>query len=225
MYNIPTYLCQKRIYLFLTVLVFGPKQSGIDIDVFLEPVMQEFERLWTYGELIYDAFRQEDFTLRAIIFVTINDHPALFALSRQIKGKTGCLVCLDDIKWVFLDGSKKVVYIRNRRFLKIGHKYRSKLYLRYYGNIEENEPPPKRHHNGEHVYKMVKNIRIIYGKKRSDGTIRDRSTPPMPLMLCTCRRMSLRVSLLPRWTQVKGWSESMERHGAAKCDARASPGT
>jgi hypothetical protein len=169
--------------------------------VFLEPVMQEFERLWTYGELIYDAFRQEDFTLRAIIFVTINDHPALFALSRQIKGKTGCLVCLDDIKWVFLDGSKKVVYIRNRRFLKIGHKYRSKLYLRYYGNIEENEPPPKRHHNGEHVYKMVKNIRIIYGKKRSDGTIRDRSTPPIGGV--PFKKQSIFFQYLPYWPELE----------------------
>jgi hypothetical protein len=88
MYNIPTYLCQKRKYLFLTVLISGPKQLGIDIDVFLEPVMQEFKRLWRYGELMYDAFCQEEFTLRSIIFVTINDHPALFALSRQIKGKT-----------------------------------------------------------------------------------------------------------------------------------------
>jgi hypothetical protein len=81
MNNIPTYLCQKRKYIFLTILVSGPKQSGIDIDMFLEPMMQEFERLWTYGELMYDTFRQGDFTLRAIIFVTINDHPALFALS------------------------------------------------------------------------------------------------------------------------------------------------
>jgi hypothetical protein len=84
---------------------------------------------------MYDAFRQEDFTLRAIIFVTINNHPMLFAMSGQIKGKMGCLVCLDDTKWVYLDGSKKVVYLRNRRFLKIGHKYHRKLYLRYYGNI------------------------------------------------------------------------------------------
>jgi hypothetical protein len=56
--------------------------------MFLEPVMQEFERLWKFGELMYDAFRQEDFTLRAILFVTINDHSTLFALSGQIKGKT-----------------------------------------------------------------------------------------------------------------------------------------
>jgi hypothetical protein len=49
MYNIPTWLCQKRKYIFLTVLVSCPKQLGIDIDVFLEPMMQEFEKLWRNG--------------------------------------------------------------------------------------------------------------------------------------------------------------------------------
>ena len=89
---------------------------------------------------MYDAFRREDFICKAIIFVTTNDYPTLFALSRQFKGKTGCLVYLDGTKWVFLDGSRKIVYIRNRRFLKTGHKYHGKLYLRYYGNIPEDEP-------------------------------------------------------------------------------------
>jgi hypothetical protein len=86
---------------------------------------------------------------------------------------------LDGTKWVFLDGSKKVVYTRNRRFLKIGHKYRSKLYLRYYGDNQEDDPPPERCHNGEYVYRMVKNISIVYGKKNLDGMNRDRSTPPI----------------------------------------------
>jgi hypothetical protein len=45
MYNIPTWLWQKRKYLFLTVLVSGPQQLGFDMDVFLEPVMEEFEKL------------------------------------------------------------------------------------------------------------------------------------------------------------------------------------
>ena len=39
-YNIPTWLCQKRKYLLLNILIKGPKQPGIDIDVFLEPLMQ-----------------------------------------------------------------------------------------------------------------------------------------------------------------------------------------
>jgi hypothetical protein len=87
MYNIPTYLCLKRKYLFLTVLISSPRQPSIDIDMFLEPVIQEFEKLWRDGGPMYDAFRQEDFTLRAIIFVTIDDHPALFAMSGKSKAR------------------------------------------------------------------------------------------------------------------------------------------
>jgi hypothetical protein len=50
--------------------------------VFLEPMMEEFDRLWRSGEPMYDAFQKEAFKLRAIIFVNINDHHALYALSR-----------------------------------------------------------------------------------------------------------------------------------------------
>jgi hypothetical protein len=35
MYNIPTWLCHKRKYLMLSILIQGPKQAGIDIDVLL----------------------------------------------------------------------------------------------------------------------------------------------------------------------------------------------
>ena len=72
---------------------------------------------------------------------------------------------------VFLDAPKKIVYLRNQRFLKIGHKYRSKLFFRFYDNTPEIEPPPERRHNREHVYRMVKNIRVVYGKKNLDGRI------------------------------------------------------
>ena len=87
-----------------------------------------------------DVFRKEDFICRAIIFVITNDYPTLFALSGQIKGKTGCLVCLDGTTWVYLDASKKIVYLRNQRFLKTSHKYRSKLFFRFYDNTPKIEP-------------------------------------------------------------------------------------
>jgi hypothetical protein len=53
------------------------------------------------------------------------------------------------------------------------------MYLRFYGDIPKDDPPPEIRHNGQHVFKMVKNIQIVYGKKNLDGTIRDRSTPPI----------------------------------------------
>jgi hypothetical protein len=40
-YNLPPYLCQKRRYLLLTMLISGLRQLGNDIDVFLEPLMED----------------------------------------------------------------------------------------------------------------------------------------------------------------------------------------
>jgi hypothetical protein len=34
-FNLPPWLCHKRKYLLLIALIFGPKQAGIDIDIFL----------------------------------------------------------------------------------------------------------------------------------------------------------------------------------------------
>ena len=53
MYNLPTWLSQKRKYRLLSVLIQGPKHPGIDIDIFLKPLMQEMETLWKEGIDIY----------------------------------------------------------------------------------------------------------------------------------------------------------------------------
>jgi hypothetical protein len=45
MYNIPTWLCHKRKYLILSILIQDLKQVGIDIDVFLEPLMKDMMKL------------------------------------------------------------------------------------------------------------------------------------------------------------------------------------
>jgi hypothetical protein len=71
-YNLPPCLCHKRKFLLLTILIQGPKQPGIDIDVFLEPLMEEMEKFSIYGVEMWDEYRRETFTLKAIIFITIN---------------------------------------------------------------------------------------------------------------------------------------------------------
>jgi hypothetical protein len=38
-------LCHKRNYLMLSILIQGPKQADIDIDVFLEPLMEDMVML------------------------------------------------------------------------------------------------------------------------------------------------------------------------------------
>ncbi|XP_024172090.1 uncharacterized protein LOC112178122 [Rosa chinensis] len=44
-YNLPR-LCMKRKYMMLTLLISGPKQPGNDIDVYLEPLIDDLKVLW-----------------------------------------------------------------------------------------------------------------------------------------------------------------------------------
>ena len=48
-------------------------QSGNDIDVFLEPLMEDMKILWEDGVKMMDASLKKEFILKAIIFVTITD--------------------------------------------------------------------------------------------------------------------------------------------------------
>jgi len=72
-FNLPSWLMQKRKYLLLTILISRPVQPGVDMDVLLEPLMEEMKMLWIQGVQMLDEHRKDSFTLRAIIFVTIND--------------------------------------------------------------------------------------------------------------------------------------------------------
>jgi hypothetical protein len=72
--------------------------------------MEDMKILWEDGVKMMDAFLKE-FTLEAIIFITITDYLGLFSLSGQIKGKSGCVVCVDDTCYTCLCASKKMVYM------------------------------------------------------------------------------------------------------------------
>ena len=100
----------------LTILIQGPKQPDIDIDVLIEPLMEDMQKLCEDGVRMWEKYIHKHFTLRTIIFVAINDYPALFALTGQVKGKTACVVCLDGISSVYLKGPMKTVFMRHRRF-------------------------------------------------------------------------------------------------------------
>ena len=41
MYNLPPWLCMKRKFIMMPVLITGPKQPGNDIDMYLRPLVEE----------------------------------------------------------------------------------------------------------------------------------------------------------------------------------------
>jgi hypothetical protein len=100
--------------LLLTMIISRPRQPDNNIDVFLEPLIEDMKILWEKWVEMMDASLRKKFTLKAIIFVTITDYPSLFSVSGQIKGKTGCVVCIDGTCYTYLKGSNKMVYTRHK---------------------------------------------------------------------------------------------------------------
>ncbi|GJY09752.1 transposon protein, CACTA, En/Spm sub-class [Tanacetum coccineum] len=103
-YNLPPWKCMKDPYMFMSMLIPGPK-SPLNIDVYLEPLIDELKDLWA-GVDAYDALRKEDFTLRAALLWTINDFPTYGMLyGWSVKGYKACPTCMDEtsshyLKWV-----------------------------------------------------------------------------------------------------------------------------
>jgi hypothetical protein len=86
----------------LFILIQGPKQAGIDIDVFLELLMEDMAKLWNEGVCLWDQYQHEYFTLYVIIFICIHDAPRGFTFSGQTKGKSGAYpICVDGTASVY----------------------------------------------------------------------------------------------------------------------------
>ena len=75
-YNLPPWLCMKRKYVMLFMMISGPKWPGNNIDVYLAPLVEDLKKLWEEGVDVFDAYKKEYFKMRAMIFTTINDFPA-----------------------------------------------------------------------------------------------------------------------------------------------------
>ena len=64
MFNLPSWLCMKRKYMVMLVLIHGPKQPGNDIDVYLRPLVDELLLLWKKeGVRVWDEYKQDNFDL------------------------------------------------------------------------------------------------------------------------------------------------------------------
>ena len=86
-YNLSPWLCMKRKYMMLSMMISGPKQPGNDIDVYLSPLIEDLRLLWEEGVNFDDAYIGDNFKLRAMLFCTINDFHAYINLSGyNVKG-------------------------------------------------------------------------------------------------------------------------------------------
>ena len=96
-HNLLPWMCMKQTFFMLSLLTFGPTTPGNNIDIYLQPLIDELNDLWDVGVETYDASTKQNFYMRATILWIINDFPAYANLLGWItKGKFACPICNKD---------------------------------------------------------------------------------------------------------------------------------
>ena len=54
-YNLSPWLCMKRIYIILCMMIEGPRQLGNDIDVYLSALIEDLRKLWVDKVDLFDG--------------------------------------------------------------------------------------------------------------------------------------------------------------------------
>ncbi|XP_074358028.1 uncharacterized protein LOC141697518 [Apium graveolens] len=163
-FNLPPWLCMKRKFMMLTILVSGPHEPGNDVDVYLQPLIDDLKKLWEEGEPnVYDAYTKSYFTLKAILLWKINDFPAYGNLSGCVnKGYMCCPVCADDTVAKYLSHSRKMCYQGHRLYLARNHPYR-KQKAAFSGQQELGQA--RQPLSGEEVLLQQDKIKFQFGKE------------------------------------------------------------
>ncbi|XP_057758862.1 uncharacterized protein LOC130979432 [Arachis stenosperma] len=160
-YNLLPWLCMKQSSFILSMIIPGPKMPGNDIDVYLEPLVNELKQLWD-GVETYDANKGTTFKMRAALMWTISDFSGLGNLSGwNTYSGLACPTCNVDAKAHRLTFSRKWCYTSHRRFLNQGHKYRVDR-TRFDGEVESRDPPKK--YSGIDVLRQQSNLQVSFGK-------------------------------------------------------------
>ncbi|XP_025616664.1 uncharacterized protein [Arachis hypogaea] len=165
-YNLPPWICMKQTNFILSMIILGPKMPGNDIDVYLQPLIDELKELWA-GVDTYDASEKKMFKMRAALMWTISNFPGLGNLSGwNTYGGRACPTCNLDAEAMRLTFSQKWCYMGHRRFLNRDHKYRQDR-SRFDGKVDDRSPPTKL--TGKDVLRQLEGVPVSQGKVQVVG--------------------------------------------------------
>ncbi|XP_058775279.1 uncharacterized protein LOC131649536 [Vicia villosa] len=162
-YNTPPWLSMKPEYTMLSLLIPGPKSPGNDIDVYLQPLIEELKELWESGIETYDSSMNQTFQMRAALLWTISDYPAYAMLSGwSTKGKLACACCKSNNNSLYLKHSHKTCYMDHRTFLTRTHSWRDDV--KSFNGEEEHRTAPSML-NGAEILELLKDFNVMHIEK------------------------------------------------------------
>jgi len=151
----------KQSNFILSLLIPGKHAPGSDMDVFLQPLVDDLLDMFVKGVITYDASKGEYFQLRAAVLWTITDFPGLgYASSCVTTGEAACPDCHSYTCSHRLGNGSKTCYMGHRRFLDENHPFR--FDVDKFGSTEFRQAPTPL--SGEEVLECTKDIVIVFGK-------------------------------------------------------------
>ncbi|XP_025632772.1 uncharacterized protein [Arachis hypogaea] len=174
-YNLPPWMSMKQEYFMLSLLIPGPKSPENDIDIYLQPLIEELKELWEVGVETYDASKNETFPMYATLLWIISDFPAYAMLSGwSTKGKLACPCCNHGTCSNYLTYSHKMCYMGHRAFLPEDHPWRANK-RSFNGKVEHRQAPPLL--SGTEALSQLEYVDNSFGKlkPKKDGPWKKRS--------------------------------------------------
>ncbi|KAL3682319.1 hypothetical protein R1sor_000341 [Riccia sorocarpa] len=121
-YNVPPWLASKKGFLLLALIIPGPKKVR-NIDIYLEPLVEELQQLWNGVDDVYDGRterigRDRWFTLKGVLLWTMHDYHGYAQVSGfQTSGYAACPTCGPGLPVARSSHLSKQVYMSYSTFL------------------------------------------------------------------------------------------------------------
>ncbi|KAL0322602.1 UNVERIFIED_CONTAM: hypothetical protein Sangu_1879500 [Sesamum angustifolium] len=117
-------MCMSFEYMFLMMLILSPSNLKRLIDVYLEPLIEEWQNLWHVGVRTRDSAKE--FMMPAASMWTVNDlYSNGLASGWSTIGVMWCPVGMEDICAFYLQNDRKACYFNcHRQFFPLDHPYR-----------------------------------------------------------------------------------------------------
>jgi len=162
-YNLPPWMCMEQSSFILSMIIPGKRAPGNDIDVYLQPLIEELKELWNTGIKTFDSYGSEMFDMHAAILWTISDFPGIGTLfGWNTHTGLACPRCNFDTTPKKLIKGGKFCFMSHRRWLDGRHRFRLAR-MRFDGTIENRNPPLAI--SGYDVLQQVQNLNVEFGKE------------------------------------------------------------
>jgi hypothetical protein len=95
-YNLSPNKCLKEVFIFLALVILGPKEPREQMNIFLRMLMKELKELWK-GVDAYDSHLKCRFNLHDANLWSIHHYSAHGKfVGWCVHGRLNCLVCMDE---------------------------------------------------------------------------------------------------------------------------------